>query len=247
MDLFLTILNHGGAIVLLIAIFGVEVASFVLHNESRYRSKLPSRGEVWVWWQDLQELGFEIHLQNGETWRSYGRLEPLSWRRMRENIVQAVADDKLARYLSECLQSIKDSEAEGKHAHCLVDWSALDRAYRLKLLNGTVWQFNTKSEGITESNSLAWHLLTVPDGIVHESINRISAALNLHLQAIRNEEHAQRETVTERSKQALVMANAARNAAYASASHLCGGCGFVEVGIPGGICLNCREAQGHGV
>ena len=193
MDLFLTILNHGGAAVLLVAIFGVSMASFALRQGRWERGpELDTESDAlpWVWWQDLQELGFEVHLKNGETWRSLGRFEPTIWHRKRggPTRLKLVADDTMDERLTECLRTIKGGRAGDRHAHCLVAWSALDHGYQLKLLNDSVWQFNSKSEGLGENNELAWHRIDSPAGMVFESMNSIHTSLNDHLRNIRSHE-----------------------------------------------------------
>jgi len=247
MDLLLSILNHGAAVVLLIAIFGVSMAHFALRHEARTRLPNPLNA---VWWQDLQELGFEIHLGSGETWRSAGRFEPTTWRRMRENASQEVATPELADTLTRYMQTIKAGDAADKHAHCLVDWSALDGAYQLKLLNGSVWQWNKKW-----MKDSPWKRIQSPEHIVFESTSSIHAALHEHLEHIHEYEagNASRppldlidepnSSVTSTGTLSSVQTVHLGCSPGALYSNPCGTCQVAHVSIPGGICRSCRSAQ----
>ena len=181
----------GSAIaVLLVAIFGVLMAKFALrHGSLPALSREPQLKDPYalVWWQDLQDLGYEFHLASGEVWR--GRVA--SFHRWPDGMDEShgVPMDhwnKLERYRRRI--EWKEPEIWALHGHTLVDWTAMERAYQLKLLNGSVWQFNEKSEGLGEDNEMAWHRISSPDGVVFESLNRVRASLNSHLEQIRKAE-----------------------------------------------------------
>ena len=137
------------------------------------------------------------------------------------------------------------------HAHTLVDWTALDRAYQIKLLSGALWQFNTKSEGLGKDNEMAWHLIASPPDLRHEALVKIYKDLNKHLEHIRREQerarlaqNSVRPNAHAAAQQTLTPLEQIR--AIARSSIPCGICGLTSVSIPGGICRYCREAQGHG-
>ncbi len=257
-------LAYAGVVALLVAIFGVMIARLALQQERlggvtpKHLPK-PKDPYALVWWQDLEDLGYEFHLENGEVWR--GRLGD-AYHRYPDGADESHAVplkhwDKLSGYRRRI--EWREPEIWAKHAHVLVDWAAIDRAYQLKLLNGSVWQFNTKSEGLGENNSLAWHRISSPGPpFVFESINRVHASLNEHLGQIRRGQtdpemgaggSPGEAVVIHRHNSLLLVQQAGQLAAAArgvlSANH-CDKCHFRPVSIPGGICRACREAQGAG-
>ena len=265
----MTYLLQAGAALLLIAIFGVAAATFALrHERAGGRKALPDGRKkpgdpkadpyAIVWWQNLQDLGYEFHLVNGEVWR--GRI---TWHRYPDgadesDVVPMKHWDKLDAYRRRI--EWKEPEIWALHAHVLVDWSPLERAWQLKLLNGSVWQFNTKSEGLGENNSMAWHRISSPEGIVFESLNSIHAALNAHLEQIRakgqaplirHEQELQdahnRLLVQQRARQRadLDPLNAHLDAQYSVG--ICSACRMRPVYHHFSLCLHCQKAQGSGV
>ena len=240
---------------LLVAIFGVAVAKFVLQQpaldpakvkrpapELGWSRELPPDPLTWVWWQDLTWPGgrrtIEIHLENGTVWRTDSG--GITWRSYPSGKDCWDGDtgkgNALKRVLGSCLQQIDWStdEAKAKHAHSLKGWSATvdGKSYTLRLLNGSTWQFNVKSEGLGQNNELAWQRVSSPEGVVFEAMVKIYADLNKHLDWIRQE-------------QVRVGSIASLQNKRGRAVNLCGGCHFSVVSIPGGICSGCRAAQGQ--
>jgi hypothetical protein len=248
-DTLIAVLNHGGAAVILISIFGVSMAQFALSQE-RYEKKLSGEIESpddLIWWQDLQELGFEAHLRDGHTYRSSGRMGDVGWRRMIGNqATDIVTGKELTTALNDHLRDIRDGVVDDLHAHQLVDWSPLDKAYQLKLLNDSVWQWNAKSEGLSN----AWHRISSPLYLVFEDLTSVYAALDGHLKIIRD-----------RQKRAQEVRNATRDGYQLSElemggsggssdlkvflSHRCSRCGVGVAKLGGGICASCDAILGH--
>lgn len=244
---------HVVSVLILIAIFGVVMANFALRHEKKLGEKLaaPKLSTdpfAWIWWQDLTSLKpgarrtIEIHLTEGTAWHTND--EGIVWYN-RPHSATCVAcrlsgKSKLKDALGSYLQQIDQNTdvAKSKHAHVLTEWSSVDKAYLLTLLNGSTWQFNTKSEGLGKDNELAWHLIKSDSGTVFEALVKVYADLNKHLVWIRQQQ-AREEFVGRGLQNAAAVAHES-----ARAVNVCGGCHFRTVSIPGGICRACRSAQG---
>lgn len=233
------ILLNAVGVFFLVATFGLLVARFARQQE-RLESGLapelpPEDPYALLWWQDLQDLGLEFHLANGEIWR--GRI---SWHRYPDGADESHAVpmkhwNKLDNYRRRI--EWKEPAIMSLHAHTLVDWTALDRAYQVKLLNGSLWQFNTKSEGLGKDNEMAWHLISSPPDLRHEALVKVYKDLNVHLEHIRRQQERGRLIQNHPLNRQL-------DEALARASIPCGVCRLAPVSIPGGICASCRAASG---